>query len=224
MFDIGGDRSFDGDRMTTQTPDAGLAGALLTAQQAIGAVGKDSVNSFQGYGYVSAEKMIKASRAALHGAGLVFYVSGVEVSTSSSWLRVTYALQHPASGQAAELLRVFPVVPGKGRPADKAHAGALTACLSYTLRDLLLIPRVDPSEEMDAEGRDAHTGEAEIAQLRAAMGQAIKAGDWTIEQGRALIATTGHASADDLTDIQAASLHRTITTTTGPEWADKEEA
>ncbi len=208
--------------MSTQHAAGGLAGALLTAQRAIGAVGKDASNSYQGYDYVSAEKMIRASRGALHSAGLVFYVAGVELQ--GECVQVRYTLQHPDSGEGTELLRVFPVVPGKGRPADKAHAGALTACMSYTLRDLLLIPRVDPSEEMDAEGRDAHTGEAEIAQLRAAMVQAIKSGDWTIEQGRALIATTGHASADDLTDIQAASLHRTITTTTGPEWAAKEEA
>lgn len=206
----------------TEHTAAGLSGALLNAQRAIGTVGKDASNSYQGYDYVSAEKMIQASRAALHSAGLVFYVAGVELL--GDCVQVRYLLDHPESGQGTELLRVFPVVPGKGRPADKAHAGALTACMSYTLRDLLLIPRVDPSEEMDAEGRDLHTGAAEIAQLRAAMGQAIKSGDWTIEQGRALIATTGHSSADDLTDLQAASLHRTITTTTGPEWAAKEDA
>jgi hypothetical protein len=206
--------------MNTQQTTGGLSGALLTAQRAIGGVGKDASNTYQGYDYVSAEKMIKASRAALHGAGLVFYVLGVAMQ--GECVEVTYTLQHPDSGEGTELVRVFPVVPGKGRPADKAHAGALTACMSYTLRDLLLIPRVDPSEEMDAEGRDLHTGAAEIAQLRTAMGQAIKAGDWTIEQGRALIATTGHSSADALSDVQAASLHNTITTTTGPDWAAKQ--
>ena len=208
----------------TATPGT-LSGALLRAQQTLGAVGKDASNDFQGYDYVSAEKMITESRAVLHRAGLVFFVSGVELDGEG--IRVAYTLQHPSSGEGLEIVRVFPVVPGKGRPADKAHAGALTACLSYTLRDLLLIPRVDPSIEMDHSSRVDEPAEEPreepadlIASLRAAMGEAMEAGRWDVEDALLLIENeTGQTSADDLTDEQARGLLHTITTTTGPTWA-----
>jgi hypothetical protein len=73
-------------------------------------------------------------------------------------------------GDAATLRRVFrvvvcadlgyemtldwPIIPEKGRPWDKAHAGALTSSLAYFLRDLLLMPRVEEGTDMDSGERD----------------------------------------------------------------------
>ena len=42
----------------------------------------------------------------------------------------------------------------KGRPLDKAIAGADTASLSYMLRDLLILPRVEAGTEMDDDARE----------------------------------------------------------------------
>jgi len=42
----------------------------------------------------------------------------------------------------------WPVVPDRGRPPDKALASALTTSLAYLLRDLLLMPRVDPADDL----------------------------------------------------------------------------
>ena len=48
----------------------------------------------------------------------------------------------------------WPIIPEKGRPWDKAHAGALTSSLAYFLRDLLLMPRVEEGTDMDSGDRD----------------------------------------------------------------------
>jgi hypothetical protein len=200
---------------------AGLAAALLTAQQAIGAVGKDAHNAFGKYDYVSAEAMIKASRVALHSAGVLFYASGVEVIGEGRAVQVTYRLSHPATAEELEMSRAWPICPGKGKPEDKALAGALTACLSYTLRDLLLIARVDPSEEMDDTARPAES-RADLQELAEVSRGALAGKLWTIAQLQTLKATTGREHNDDLTRAEVARLVKTITTTIGSEYAAKE--
>jgi hypothetical protein len=52
------------------------------------------------------------------------------------------------SGEERVLSTSWPVVPDKGRPLDKATASAATTSLAYLLRDLLLAPRVDPSDDL----------------------------------------------------------------------------
>jgi hypothetical protein len=56
------------------------------------------------------------------------------------------------SGERMEITIAWPVVPDRGRPLDKAVASAATTSLSYLLRDLLLMPRVDEAD--DIAGRD----------------------------------------------------------------------
>ena len=53
-----------------------------------------------------------------------------------------------------------PVLPEKGRPIDKAEAGARTYALSYFLRDLLLIPRVDEGSDVDQRDDRDRSGRA----------------------------------------------------------------
>ena len=121
----------------------GLAAALLVAQRSLQAVEKDATNSFHRYAYVSAEQMIGAARSALHSAGLVVFRREWNLREDGVSVFSLVEVAHPDSGERMLCDFCFPVVCEKGRPIDKAVAGALTTSLSYFLRDLLLVPRED---------------------------------------------------------------------------------
>lgn len=131
-----------------------LAGALLVAQASISGVGKDARNSFHKYSYTSAEGMIAACRQALHGAGLAFSRIGWELSQDGQTVDSEFLLQHPASASVMSFRVPWLVVVEKGRPVDKALAGALTTSMGYFLRDLLLLPREDEDGSMDRRNDD----------------------------------------------------------------------
>ena len=129
---------------------------LHKAQKGLQAVGKGSSNSYHGYSYTSAEDMLKACRTALLDAGLVcmrrswrvMEICGTTYVESDVWIYNTGA-KTKEGDETAQLLTstfVYPVCPGNGRPIDKAVSAALTTGLSYWLRDLLLLPRVDGLE------------------------------------------------------------------------------
>lgn len=132
-----------------------IAAALVTAQKAAHAVEKGSKNTFHRYAYASAEDVIEASRKALAAGDLALLPLGYEVSEDCGRLRARYALLH-ASGDKLELSSETPVVPEKGRPLDKAVATAKTYDLSYLLRGLLLLPRVEEGTEVDARDDRGH--------------------------------------------------------------------
>jgi len=125
-----------------------LASALLAAQKALPSVGKDAKNSFHHYSYVSAEAMIGACRDALHGAGLTVRRAGwkFDGSVEGGIVNSTFVLTHGPTGESVSDEIAWICVPEKGRPIDKAMAGALTSSLGYYLRDLLMVPREDESE------------------------------------------------------------------------------
>jgi hypothetical protein len=125
-----------------------LASALLAAQKALPSVGKDAKNSFHHYSYVSAEAMIGACRDALHGAGLTVRRAGwkFDGTPEGGIVNSTFVLSHGPTGESVSDEIAWICVPEKGRPIDKAMAGALTSSLGYYLRDLLLVPREDESE------------------------------------------------------------------------------
>jgi hypothetical protein len=129
---------------TTET----LASALLAAQKALPSVGKDAKNSFHHYAYTSAEGMISACREALHGAGLTVRRAGwkFDGTPEGGLVHSQFVLAHGPSGESVTDEVTWIAVPEKGRPVDKAFAGALTSSLGYYLRDLLLVPREDESE------------------------------------------------------------------------------
>jgi hypothetical protein len=130
------------------TDTKNLASALLAAQKALPSVGKDSKNSFHHYAYVSAEAMIGACRDALHGAGLTVRRAGwkFDGTPEGGIVNSTFVLTHGPTGESVSDEIAWICVPEKGRPIDKAMAGALTSSLGYYLRDLLLVPREDESE------------------------------------------------------------------------------
>jgi hypothetical protein len=135
----------------TTTPNpvkAGLRLAILEAQRAVNAVGKNSTNAFHKYDYASAEHMLVESKRAL-------LESGVQVDRGTYTLyelsgnlicKMEMELAHPESGERETKWIEYPVIPDKGRPLDKALNSALTTSMAYWLRDLLLIPRLDAEE------------------------------------------------------------------------------
>ncbi len=130
---------------------------LLEAQKALQGVGKGSNNSFHNYNYTSAEEMLTACREALHTAGLTCFRKGWKIVSDEHdptlkmiecEMRISEATS-AAGGSAEGILDSqfhYPICPGNGRPLDKAVSAALTTGLSYWLRDLLLLPRIDGLE------------------------------------------------------------------------------
>lgn len=140
-------------------PPRSLSAALLAAQRAVNAVGKDSRNDFHKYRYVSAEAMISACRAALAEGGLTVRRRAWEISDDGTFVVSKFEVSYSLTGESTvDTVPWFAVVE-KGKPADKALASALTTSLSYWLRDLLLIPRED-EETMDS--RDDRTAAVSV--------------------------------------------------------------
>lgn len=130
-----------------------LYAALAAAQQRARKVEKDSKNTFHKYAYASTESIIEAAKEALADSGLAIIPRAWKIVPPMSeggkaTLERTFALVH-GSGETTDILTAWPIVPDKGRPDDKALASALTSGLGYMLRDLLLMPRVDETDEMD---------------------------------------------------------------------------
>ena len=155
----------------TTSPGPNTCAALVEAQAAINAVEKGSTNAFHKYKYASGDDIIAEGRAALNGAGLATFATRWQITeTPYQWtdekgaviddvalrLLVRYRLVH-ASGEVMDFEPFsVPVLPEKGRPIDKAEAGARTYALSYFLRDLLLIPRVDEGSDVDSRDDSRH--------------------------------------------------------------------
>lgn len=132
----------------------GLYKALVAAQRAAGSVGKGAWNDYHKYKYASAEAVIEEARHALNDAGLalmhVGWVSHPAIAGDHPHPRVEvhYRLLHE-DGVALDFKASSYVIPEKGRPPDKAEAGALTTNLSYVLRTLLLLPREEEGTSPD---------------------------------------------------------------------------
>ena len=131
-----------------------LFSSLLAAQQDVGGIGHDKRNEFSRYDYTSSEAILTGARAPLHAHGLlpIRPTWKIERTTAEEGIVTsTFQLIHVATGETLEEEVPWPAVICKGRPWDKAIAGALTTAWNYWLRDILAIPRPDKNE-MD--GRD----------------------------------------------------------------------
>lgn len=133
---------------------AETAKALVAAVNACHAVEKSDRNEFHKYNYASADTIIAEGRRALASAGLALIpvkseLNGFQREGPDRFELIrTFALIH-SSGEVTPLQVCWPVTPEKGRPLDKAAAIADTLSLSYLLRDLLLMNRVDPSDDLN---------------------------------------------------------------------------
>ena len=143
-------KEFAIDEMNSARERAGWCAALVTAQKLMKPVTKDSTNAFHRYQYASAEDVITAARVALNGAGLALVRSWrIESNEIGIWLHSHFQLVFEGSPMPIDLgnsTNAFPIIEDKGRPLDKALAGALTTSLAYYLRDLLLIPKQDENQ------------------------------------------------------------------------------
>ena len=134
-----------------------LAEGLVTAQGAARGVSKDARNQFHKYRYASSEAVIDEGRAALQAGGLALLAQqhSITADPGCQTLVVQYRLQH-SGGEHLDLVSCTPIIPDKGRPADKAVAAAKTYDLAYTLRSLLLLPRGDEFGGVDERDDSQH--------------------------------------------------------------------
>lgn len=132
---------------------------LIEAQRHIKPVEKDKTNQYHRYAYASAETMMKEARRALNEAGLAVVRTGWTVQMGDPVMMTCTFAVVSEDGESVQNVMQWPVIPEKGRPHDKALAAALTASQSYFLRDLLQIPRVDESDEMDNRDDTDHVPE-----------------------------------------------------------------
>ncbi len=144
---------------TTLTPVAAtapaprnLAVALALAQQRCRPVEHNRENTFHKYAYTSAEAVISEAKQALADTGLTLVP--IEQSLNSAEgggyeLCRRFLLLH-SSGESLVMSCAWPVICEKGRPVDKATAISSTSSLAYMLRDLLLMPRVAPGDDLAA--------------------------------------------------------------------------
>lgn len=155
----------------TSLPPA-IAAALVDAQTRIAWVGKDGWNKHQEFKYATSEAMIAEGRAALNAAGLAitggawaFAANPDTTSPMVGRVHVAYCMIH-VTGEMVKWEASTPVVAGKGRPEDKAEFIAITECLAYVLRGMLLIPRGDAPD--DIAGRDDSETQVKRPQTREA--------------------------------------------------------
>ncbi len=135
-----------------------IAAGIIRAQKAAQAVGKSSENTYDHYKYASAEAVITEARRALGEAGIGLFQGEHRVTEIPEWLvagdravgmvTVHYTLVAD-DGSTWPLASETPAVVQKGRPHDKAVATALTYALSYALRGLLLLPRIEEGTDVD---------------------------------------------------------------------------
>ena len=138
----------------TTTASPKLFEALAKAQKSAKAVEHDAKNSFHKYAYTSAEAIIAEHHLlSEQGLSLVPLLEYPEQIGDTAWLCTSWLLCH-ASGESLTMTRKWPIVPDRGRPIDKACASADTTSLSYLLRDLLLMPRVEQGTDMNDDSRD----------------------------------------------------------------------
>lgn len=171
-----------------------LIQALLNAQLSVAGVQKNARNDFAKYDYVSADGMVGQLRLSLLNNGLVFFRRSW--SLNNGQVHSVFVLSHPESGESEESAVSMPVVETKGRPSDKAVLGALTTCLSYVLRDLLLVPRVDELE-IDNRSNDDVVSKPKVAPAPASAPSAVRGSeaDAVLEEVKKIAASRGDGEA-----------------------------
>ncbi len=138
-------------------PCPNLCAALAAAQKKCRAAAKESENTFHHFKYASAESVFDEAKKAMADTGLALLPLGPKLVTlgNGQYFALDWdaeLLHISGESRAHKIVEGWPVIPDKGRPLDKAFASAITSALSYFLRNLLQMPRVDPAD--DIAGRD----------------------------------------------------------------------
>lgn len=126
-----------------------VASGLVIAQAHVTAVEKDKRNDHHRYKYASAEDLMVEAHRVCAAAKLAFVGLGWELANADTIVRQRWMLVHESGDSWGPIEATMPVLPGQGRPLDKALATALTYLEGYVRRTVLGIPRVDESEEVD---------------------------------------------------------------------------
>ena len=132
--------------MTTKKKTT-LSTALAAAQASADRIDKDSRNDFARYDYTSAEALMAMWTKIGEAHGLSLYPAALNIE--GGVLRTCWILEHAESEGTREIRMDWPIVEAMGKPMDKAVASARTSSLGYLIRDLLIAPRVHPTDDMD---------------------------------------------------------------------------
>ena len=97
----------------------------------------------------SAESMMEMWTKISEAQGLILYPA--ELTIDEGNLRTRWILEHADSEATRQIQMDWPIVEAKGKPRDKAVASARTSSLGYLIRDLLVAPRVHPTDDMEDE-------------------------------------------------------------------------
>lgn len=140
-------------------PCGKLAEALSRARDRCRAVSKGSYNAHHKYDYADADAIIEEAKSALADSGIEVVPLGARPTVVGSGGALTWTLSQVfelmhSSGESRLITFDWPVVPGAGRPLDKAYASALTSSLAYFYRGLLLMSRKLEPDEQTMDGRD----------------------------------------------------------------------
>jgi hypothetical protein len=144
--------------MSENTNTNKWAAGLVAAAKSLKAIEKRGHNSFHRYEYATAEDVMDACRSALAAGGMAVDASEWDIQSmtdGSFLLRQKLRIVHE-SGEYRTRRIVWPIVPEKGRPLDKAVAVALTASLAYAVRGMLLAPRGIGEPDMSARDDTAY--------------------------------------------------------------------
>lgn len=130
---------------------------MVDAQRHVRNVPKDAHNTFHGYSYTSAEKMLEVTREALLSAGIAVMATDVSLVEGAVPPMVQVTFERSGDGPVCIDTCQWPIIESKGRPFDKAYAAAVTTAVNYYLRGLLLVPRTDV--EVDTRDDTQHVPE-----------------------------------------------------------------
>lgn len=135
-----------------------IAEGLAIAQAKATTVESDGYNAHHKYHYPTIAAIACRARQAMDAGGLFLTRISAQLVPMPKWLGNTgaaamvecrYILGHK-SGQRLPIIRVSaPVIPERGRPLDKATAGAITLAHRYLLAGLFNMGWQDPSEDPD---------------------------------------------------------------------------
>lgn len=164
------------------TPE--LAAALVKAQAAASAVGKDGTNTQRGYRYATSESITEEARKCFASAGLAFLDMWTQYDPGMSHgdigkqfvgarVEMRWVLMHEGGG-IIEGRADIDAVCSPARPPDKAVAAAVTYGRGFVLRGLLNLARadaedVDQRRDEEQTAQDRKRWEDEQKQCHAAM-------------------------------------------------------
>lgn len=211
--------------MSAPNPTALLLQSLVEAQRIARGVEKTQLNSFHRYHYAGTETIILEAKDAMAHTGLALIPRGARVFAIGTrmdgdpkaprevpqlFLAKRWSLVHQAGGVLELDEQVWPVVPDKGRPLDKAVAAADTASLGYLLRNVLMLARVEEGTDLDHPSRDAAPEpETATTDQRRAIVTALEAqGVARADAGKHVAQMVGHGGS--LTKVEAERVLATL--------------